>query len=100
MPRILTLAAAATLAFAPVAASAASIQDDIAACGAMAEEAGVLTAGTYSLRFVDDEGNRNRVLTLKAIMSDGSDAKVVECRMKRSKVLEVVMTEDQKLARR
>lgn len=91
------LAAAALL---PAGAAAASIQDDIASCGASADEAGVLTAGTYSLRFVDDEGNRNRVLTLKAIKTDGSDAELIECRMKRSEVVEVVTAEDQQLARR
>lgn len=93
------LAAAAVLS--PLAtASAGSIQDDIAACGAAAEEASLLTEGAYSLRFVDDEGNRNRVLTLKAIRTDGSRPEILDCRMKRSRVVEVVTAEDQRLARR
>lgn len=74
----------------PATAFASAIQDDIAACGSVAEEAGVLETGTYSLRFEDDEGNRNRVLTLKALKSDGTDAELIECRMERRKVLEVV----------
>ena len=84
------LSTAAVLAVAFGAAQASAIQDDIQACGAAAAEAGLLADDGVRLRFVSDEGNRNRVLTLKAIFSDGTEPKMIECRMNRRKVKEVV----------
>ena len=84
------LTAAAVLSVTLGAAQASAIQDDIQACGAAATEAGLLPEDGARLRFVSDEGNRNRVLMLKAIFSDGAEPKMLECRMSRRKVKEVV----------
>ena len=72
----------------------AGIQDDIEACGAAAVEAGLIAEDGTLLRFVDDEGNRNRTLTFKALRSDAEPV-TLACKMKRTKVLEVVTTTDQ-----
>ena len=84
------LITAAALAVSVSAGHASAIQDDIQACGAAAAEAGLLPEDGARLRFVSDQGNRNRVLTLKAIFSDGTEPKMIECRMNRRKVKEVV----------
>ena len=84
------LTAAAALALTTAAAQAGAIQEDIQACGAAATEAGLIPAEGVSLRFVSDAGNRNRVLMLKAIHADGTEPTMIECRMNRRKVKEVV----------
>ena len=89
MIRTALTTAAAVLSLA-AAAQAGAIQDDIQACGAAASEAGLLPEEGVSLRFMSDEGNRNRVLTLKAIYSDGTEPTMLECRMSRRTVKEVV----------
>lgn len=85
-------ALAAILAGGVAVAHAGSIQDDISACGAAAVEAGLIEADGTLLRFVSDEGNRDRTLTLKAIGGDAEPV-LLDCKMKRSKVLEVVRSE-------
>ena len=89
MFRTLLLTAAVALPLA-VSAQGGAIQDDIQACGAAATEAGLLPEDGVSLRFVSDKGNRNRVLMLKAIYTDGTEPKTLECRMSRRAVKEVV----------
>ena len=86
---IRTAIAVAASAAALAATAAAGIQDDIEACGALAIEEGLIAETGTTIRFVSDKGNRNRVLTLKAIQGR-DDAKVFECRMKRTEVIEVV----------
>ena len=85
------LLAAATLAVLATSAHALDIQDDVRACGEAAVAAGLITEEAR-LRFVDDEGNRNRVLTLRAL-SDTTEPVDIDCRMNRTKVREVVPTE-------
>ena len=87
-----SLLTATFLAAAPHAASASSIQEDIEACGAVAVETGLIEADGTSLRFVSDEGNRNRTLTLKAITGDAEPV-TLDCKMKRRKVEEVVLAD-------
>lgn len=85
-----TTAAFAALALSFGTAQAGDIQDDIANCRDAIEEAELLGTEEFRLEFVDDKGNRNRVLTLNAILI-GQDDVTVECRMSRSKVKEVVV---------
>ena len=80
---------AAGAAFLASEAFAGGIQDDIESCGTVAIETGLINDEGTTLRFVSDKGNRNRVLTLKAVQGR-NDAKVIECRMKRAQVIEVV----------
>ncbi|MEO1657301.1 MAG: hypothetical protein AAFR65_06230 [Pseudomonadota bacterium] len=68
----------------------AGINDDINNCRAAIDEAGLIGGQSFTLRFVDDQGNRSRVLTLEAVVVGGDD-KMIECRMSRSKVNEVVV---------
>jgi hypothetical protein len=86
MTRIALVLAAAAIAAAPLSASAFDIQDDIKACGAAAEEAGLIQANAYTLRFVSDQGNRNRTLVVDAITGPSQHV-TVTCKMKRSQVL-------------
>ncbi|MEM9809603.1 MAG: hypothetical protein AAF788_00085 [Pseudomonadota bacterium] len=67
----------------------AGINDDINNCRAAIDDAGLMAGQEFSLRFIDDQGNRNRVLTLEAVVVGGED-QTIECRMSRSKVNEVV----------
>lgn len=92
MTRLPLFAAAALAALVGAAAHAASIQDDISACGEAAVAADLIQEDGTTLRFVSDEGNRNRTLTLKAITGDAEPI-VLDCKMKRRKVLEVVLAE-------
>ncbi|MEM6912503.1 MAG: hypothetical protein AAF511_00855 [Pseudomonadota bacterium] len=68
----------------------AGINDDINNCRAAIDDAGILGGEAFTLRFVDDQGNRSRVLTLEAVVVGGND-KMIECRMSRSKVKEVAV---------
>ncbi|MEM0928742.1 MAG: hypothetical protein AAGI89_05565 [Pseudomonadota bacterium] len=68
----------------------AGINDDINNCRAAIDDAGLIGSEAFTLRFVDDQGNRSRVLTLEAVVVGGDD-KMIECRMTRSKVNEVVV---------
>ena len=86
------MAAAGLAALVGAAAHGASIQDDIQACGEAAVEAGLKPADGTTLRFVSDQGNQNRRLTLKAI-TDGAELVLPDCNMKRRKVLEVMPAE-------
>ena len=92
MTRLPLFAAAGLAALAGAGAHAAGIQDDIQACGEAAVEAGLIQADGTTLRFVSDQGNRNRTLTLKAI-TDGAEPVLLDCKMKRRTVLEVVPAE-------
>ncbi|GGY44790.1 hypothetical protein [Parvularcula lutaonensis] len=85
-------ATAATLALFAAAgiAHAGSLNDDINNCRAAIVEAGLLGDAEFNLDFVDDKGNRNRVLTLEANVVGGEDV-IIECRMSRSKIKEVVI---------
>lgn len=85
-------ASAFVLAFAGMfgTANAFGINDDIASCAAAIEEAELLGDVEYNLDFVSDLGKRNRVLTLEANIV-GADDVIIECRMSRSKVNEVVI---------
>lgn len=87
-------AAALGLAFAGAfgAAQAGDINDDIASCRDAIEEADLMGGQDFALKLVDDFGNRNRVITLEAVVV-GADDQLIECRMNRSKVLEVVIAE-------
>lgn len=73
-------------------ANAASISDDINNCRAAIDEAKLLGDAEYNLDFVGDKGNRNRVLTLEANVVGGDDV-VIECRMSRSTIKEVVIAD-------
>lgn len=73
-------------------ANAFSINDDIANCAAAIIDAELLGDAEYNLDFVSDQGRRNRVLTLEANVV-GADDVIIECRMSRSKVNEVVIVE-------
>lgn len=87
-PLALVVSAAAIVAsIAP--GHAAGIQDDIEECHVAALEAGLIEDAKVRLRFVADEGNRDRTLTLKAL-SDTTEPMMIDCKMKRSKVLAVV----------
>lgn len=92
MHKTLTFAAAALSFSAFGTATAFNINDDIATCQDVIEETELMGDETYVLKFVDDEGNRNRVLTLEAVIV-GKDDVMIECRMSRSKVKEVVIVE-------
>lgn len=85
--KIALSAAALTAAFG---IAQAGINDDINNCRAAIDDAGLIGNEAFTLRFVDDQGNRSRVLTLEAVVVGGAD-KVIECRMSRSKVNEVVV---------
>lgn len=89
---IQTSAVSLALAAAFGTAHAFGLNDDIASCAAAIEDANLLGDANYNLDFVDDEGKRNRVLTLEANVV-GGDNVIIECRMNRSKVLEVVIAE-------
>ncbi|MEM1380397.1 MAG: hypothetical protein AAGH41_07225 [Pseudomonadota bacterium] len=73
-------------------AQAGSLSDDINNCRAAIDEAELFGDAEFTLDFVDDYGKRNRVLTLEANVVGGADA-IVECRMSRSKIKEVVIVE-------
>ncbi len=88
-----TLAFAGLTALSLGVAHAGSISDDINNCRAAMDEASLFGDAEYTLDFVKDYGNRNRVLTLKANIV-GADEAVVECRMKRTAVVDVVIAEE------
>lgn len=93
MLKTLTLSTVAALAFlAAGSASAFNINDDIEKCAEAIADAELLGDVEYNLNFVDDQGNRNRVLTLEAKVV-GGDNVTIECRMNRSKIKEVVIVE-------
>lgn len=73
-------------------ANAFGINDDIENCAAAIEEAELLGDAEYNLDFVSDHGRRSRVLTLEARVV-GADNVMIECRMSRSTVNEVVIVE-------
>ena len=73
-------------------AHAFGINDDIASCAAAISEAELLGDAEYNLDFVSDQGKRSRVLTLEANVV-GADDVIIECRMSRSNVKEVVIVE-------
>lgn len=73
-------------------AQAASLSDDINNCRAAMDEAELFGDAEYTLDFVDDYGNRNRVLTLEANVVGAEDV-IVECRMSRSRIKDVVIVE-------
>lgn len=73
-------------------AQAGDINDDINACRDAIDEAELMGDTAFTLKLLDDEGNRNRVVTLEAVVVGGED-KVIECRMNRSKVKEVVFAD-------
>ena len=83
------LTAAALSAAASGAALAGDIQDDIKACGDMAVEKGLISEDGTRLRYVSDKGNKNRTLTLEAIVVGGENV-TLECQMKRRDVKDVV----------
>ena len=87
-------ATALGLAFATAfgAAQAGNINDDIASCREAIEDAELMGGEDFALKLVDDFGNRNRVVTLEAVVVGGDDV-LIECRMSRSKVLEVALAE-------
>ena len=84
---IMLTAAAASFGFAH-----ASLTEDINNCRAAIDEAGLFGDAEYTLDFVDDYGKRERVITLEANVVGADDA-IVECRMNRSKIKEVVIVE-------
>ena len=92
MQKTLTIAAAALSFSAFGTAVAFNLNDDIENCAAAIEEAELMGDATYVLEFVDDQGNRNRVLTLEAVVP-GADDVMIECRMSRSKIKEVAIVE-------
>ncbi|NRA29950.1 MAG: hypothetical protein HRU11_06770 [Parvularculaceae bacterium] len=92
MLKTLTVSAAATATFFAMGTAFASLSDDINNCRAAIDEAGLLGEAEYTLDFIDDKGNRNRVITLEANVVGADDA-VIECRMSRSKIKEVVVVE-------
>jgi hypothetical protein len=92
MSKFAYVAAAAT-AFAVITpASAASLNDDINNCRAAMVDAELFGDAEFNINFVKDQGNRNRVLTLEAKVVGGEDH-LVECRMKRSAIKEVVIVD-------
>ncbi|MCQ8186149.1 hypothetical protein [Parvularcula maris] len=71
-------------------ANAFSINDDMRSCKAAIDEAGLFGDAEYNLDLVKDYGKRNRVVTLEARIV-GQENQIVECRMSRSTVKEVVI---------
>lgn len=92
MLKILTVSAATSAAFFAMSTAFAGLSDDINNCRAAIDEAELFGDVEYTLDFIDDKGNRNRVITLEANIVGADDA-VVECRMSRSKIKEVVVVE-------
>jgi hypothetical protein len=74
-------------------ANAFGINDDINNCKAAIEEAELFGEAEYNLDFVKDFGKRNRVITLEANIV-GQEDKIVECRMSRSTIKEVVIVSE------